>query len=178
MPFILSTDFNGIDLLSKDGSVALCKKCNQPTGKWTERVDTTRKVKKDFSCSRDGFTMVTKKFKDLYDTNDFQGCDLTPLSSGDYILIPTRRVDVDLKRMKYLGGETCPTCGQITKFRFDVTTTAISMDEDEIGDYEIVRSRLETPRVVGCDFLVFAGKKVVDILRANNIGRIVANRIK
>ena len=177
MAHFLSTDFNGIDVLKKDGSVARCRTCEQPIRKYAEQADTGKKANFDFSRSRDGFVMVSEKFKNLYESCNFQGCDFLLLSSGDYIITPKRCVELEFAPLDVGKSERCNNCGQFTKFLAATHKAKINSLEADIEPNEFVRSSQETPMVVGCDFHLIVGSAVAEHLRKSRIRTIVLKEI-
>ena len=177
MAYFLSTDFNGIDALKKDGSVARCNACDQPIRKYPEPVDTRKKTSLDFSSSRDGFVMVSEKFKNLYESCHFQGCHFLELSSGGYILAPKRCVDLVFSPIVASKSERCDICGQFTKFLRATHEAKVNSQETDIEVNEFVRSSQETPMVVGCDFHLIVGDAVAQHLMKKRIRRVVLHKI-
>ncbi len=177
MAFVLGTDFNGIDLLKKDGSVRCCVKCGQPTHKYSEPIDTRKKSKWDFSVSRDGFYMVSERVKSLFEENDFRGCRFISLSGGDYVLMPERCVDLDLDAMATCEARICDACGQFIKLTTDSEKPKLAANRSPIAKNEFVRSCQETPMVVGCDFWLIAGQAIVACLKKHCIQRVVPHKL-
>lgn len=177
MAFVLGTDFNGIDLLKKDGSVRCCAKCGQPTDKYSEPIDTRKKAKWDFSLSRDGFYIVSKRSKILCEENAFRGCRFISLSSGDYVLMPERCVDLDLDAMATCEARICGICGQFIKLTTDSEKPRLAANQIPIADDEFVRSCQETPMVIGCDFWLMAGEAIVDCFKKHRIQRVVPHKL-
>lgn len=177
MAYFLTTDFNGIDLLKDNRAFAKCQTCGQPLRKYLEKVDTKKQATSDISRSRDGFLIVSKRFKRFYEVSCFRGCDFVHLSSGDYIMTPKRCVDLEFSPVVLSRSESCKICGQFTKFLAATHEAKIAADQIAVSKDEFVRSRQETPMIIGCDFHLLVGEVVAATLAQSKMKRIVLKQI-
>lgn len=151
-------------------SIRRCNVCGAILAKWEEPLNGL-KVKKrrlDISCTFDGVSIVSQRFKDVVESNALIGLEFTRLpDDGDFYSIQaTHIVHVDPEKSMTRFVEQCPTCG---------------IYESVVGPYTVLREGETIPE---CGFartdLEFAsgdekhpqllcGQEVADVLLSANL---------
>ena len=172
MPYILSLNFAGIELLKDNPRADRCQACGFIRNKWEKYADTKKKLSGDIGATHDGFDLVSKRFKEIMEHCEIRGVVFDPLSSGDFQLRFYRSVETDRdhQRLVFLG-DPCATCGEyreiLTKQIYPKLAKDVFVAEDEI-----VRSIQQVGSVKKRHHQIYVGDRVQKCLVENKIKRI------
>jgi hypothetical protein len=93
--------------------VQRCAACGHLLNKWQEDISMIKVVRRslDVSCSYDGVTVVSSRFRKLYESAGLHGLVFTPLPDQFFAVRPTDEVAFDPVRRKTRFLRLCPVCG-------------------------------------------------------------------
>ena len=125
--------------------VRRCTNCGELLAKWDEPLTGLRIKKRryDISCTYDGVTVVSHRFKDVYETNNLTGLKFIPLPDDpDFFQIQaTDIVPFDANRRGTRFEKQCSVCGH---YKSVVGATPVYLkDGSSIPDKGFVRTDLE-----------------------------------
>jgi hypothetical protein len=145
-----------------------CSSCNLLLDKWNETLEGL-KVKKrryDIGATYDGITVVSAKFKEVYETNGLTGLRFRQLPDDPafYDIYPTRAVSYDTVNSKARFMKLCNTCEQYQVATCGIAT--LSLAGTSIGPKEFVRSDVEFASYDEKHPLTFCGSEAARIFKA------------
>lgn len=125
--------------------VRRCQACGELLAKWDEPLSqlVLKKRKYDISATYDGVTVVSERFKMVYEENNLSGLVFRQLpdDSAFFAIYPSRAVEFDAQRRKTRFIKPCPQCGH---FESVVGATPVYLKVGvEIGERQFVRTDLE-----------------------------------
>jgi len=157
-----------------------CEACGELLDKWNESLEgfIVRKRKLDISSSYDGVTVVSVRFKSMYESTDLSGlvfCQL-PDDPKFFAIRPERAVEYDAERRGTRFVKPCPQCG---RYESVVGATPVYLKPGaEIAANEFVRTDLEFGSDDEKSPLLLCGNSAAMALRAANLEGLELERLQ
>lgn len=144
MPFILDTYANGQVLLAQSAGACVCPVCKVPLDRFAGSLQCEMSPRRDFSCSADGFEIVSDKARRLFEGCAPGGATYITVFKGYSVIRPHRRVFMDFRNAKpYVyndqGNTICTGCGRLHGLFLNQPWEARLMaNQKRIGPMDIV----------------------------------------
>ncbi len=149
MPYALDTYPSGMVLVGERQSVLRCPMCKVPTHRFEDGFDCDSKPSRDFSCSADGFEIVSQRVKEFFEERATGDVEFFPLVRGYWVVLPKRSVFLDLSEAElYVYNEQNnsigPACGRMNGiFLKKPWNSRIMNSERMIEGHEVAREAQE-----------------------------------
>lgn len=148
-----------------------CEACGDLLNKWEEPLSglVVKKRKLDIGSTYDGVTIVSQRFKSVYEERDLSGLEFRQLPDDPdfHSIRAVRAVGFDAKRRRTRYINPCPKCG---RFESVVGATPVYLKEGvEIGQREFVRTDLEFGSNDEKHSLLLCGEDAEDILNSTDL---------
>ena len=158
----LTANFNGIDILRGRSDLRNCSGCGGILDKWTIPLHSAEKPRNAFSVSRDGYWMVSKRFKEVCEQNGLHGAEFKPLPSRYFALLPTRTIRIE----QCLEQRTLrPVCDRYREVLVN-GPPRLAEGEQPPAPLEFARSDVEYGNLARRSFSIWVGDDGANILRA------------
>lgn len=112
MPFLYSSDFNGIELLGARTSTRRCPKCMAPTHGYEDAAWDGVGPNVDFSASVDGLTVVSSAFVAHLKQWGVKDVHWRCLTNEMYLISPQEKIFLDLHGCDLKASQLCARCGR------------------------------------------------------------------
>lgn len=126
------------------GDVKRCSSCGLLVAKWEEKLDVVPipgRLRYDVSSSYDGVVVVSRRFRDVYESAGLTGLEFTPLTGDYFALRATNTVAFDSVRRGTRFINKCDECGQYEAVVG--AAPAFLLDGEAISEQTFARTDLE-----------------------------------
>ena len=135
---------NDLSFFKGRDDVKRCSSCGLLVAKWDEElgvVSIPHHLRYDVSSSYDGVVVVSRRFRDVYESAGLNGLEFTPLTGSYFALRATNTVAFDSAKRGTRFVKKCGTCGQYESVVG--AAPAFLVAGEAIGEMAFARTDLE-----------------------------------
>lgn len=160
--------------------VRRCAACHNLLAKWDEPLIGLRikKRKMDLSCTYDGITVASRRFREVCEREGLTGLQFTPLPDDPefFSILPTTEVAYDTERRGTQFQHWCPAC---KRFRWVTIATPVMLKPgQQIPDLGFVRSDVEFASDDEKHPLILCGEGAGRVLKAAKLRGLVLTKFE
>ncbi|WP_196141203.1 hypothetical protein [Aliikangiella sp. G2MR2-5] len=161
-----------------EGEFKRCPECNELLDKWNEDLSNTKiskRLKADISCSYDGVTVVSSRFKDVCEANELTGLNFYQLNNDYYWILPDSVIRFDSGRKGLIFEEKCSECNN---YESVVGASPVVLLESSIRKGNFAKTDLEFASNDEKHPLIICDEKAYSVLSKSDLKGLLITKIE